>query len=138
VARIVVADDHELVRNGIKATLERHPHFEVCAVAGNGQETIDKVLELKPDLVILDLSMPVLSGFQAALKIRKAAPTVKILILSIHDASMVEQISHLVGANAFLGKSASEEEFISTLNSILEGNAALFQFRPKKPSPVAD
>jgi DNA-binding NarL/FixJ family response regulator len=137
-ARIVVADDHELVRNGIKATLERHPHFEVCAVAGNGQETIDKVLELKPDLVILDLSMPVLSGFQAALKIRRAAPAVKILILSIHDAPLVEQISHLVGAHAFLGKSASEQEFITTLNSILDGSPALFQIRERRPPPVVD
>jgi DNA-binding NarL/FixJ family response regulator len=122
-ARIVVADDHEMVRNGIEATLVGHPHLKVCGVAENGQEAIDRVLELMPDLIILDLSMPVLGGFQAALKIRHLAPAVKILILSIHDAHIIRQVSYLMGAHAYLPKSATGQELISTINSILEGNS---------------
>jgi two-component system nitrate/nitrite response regulator NarL len=131
-------DDHELVRNGLKATLENYPNLEVCGFAKNGQETVDRVLELKPDLVILDLSMPVLSGFQAALKIRRLAPAVKILILSIHDAPLVEQISQIVGAHAFLAKDVSEQVLISTLTSILDGSLAHLPIRTGRPSPAAD
>jgi two-component system nitrate/nitrite response regulator NarL len=122
VARIIVADDHELVRKGIKAALDGHPHLKVCGMAENGQEAIDKVLEHKPDLVILDLSMPILNGFQAALKIRHLAPAVKILILSIHDAHVVEQVSYLMGADAYLQKTATAQELLSTISSILDGN----------------
>ena len=124
-SRIVVADDHELVRSGIKATLDGHPRFNVCGLAENGQEAIDRVLELKPDLIILDLSMPVLSGFQAALKIRHLAPTVKILVLSIHEAVLVEQVAYLMGAHAYLRKRATGAELISVLNSILEETSVL-------------
>jgi DNA-binding NarL/FixJ family response regulator len=138
VARIVVADDHELVRNGIKATLEMYPQLEVCGLAKDGQETIARVLELRPDIVILDLSMPVLSGFEAALKIRKLAPAVKIVVLSILDAPLVEQISYVVGAHAFLSKSASVQDLVSTVTSILDGTFAILPARSRKPSVAPD
>lgn len=123
--RIVVADDHELMRNGIKATLDSDPHLTVCGMAKDGREAITKVLELKPDLVILDLSMPVLNGFQAILEIRRAAPAVRILILTVCDAQVVEQVSYLLGAHAYLKKNATGQELISAVNSILDGDPAL-------------
>jgi len=136
VARIVVADDQEVVRKGIEGTLDGHPHLKVCGRAVNGQEAIDIVLELKPDLVILDLSMPVLGGFQAALKIRQLAPAVKILIFSIHESQLIEQMCFLVGAHAYLRKSATGQDLISTINSVLnlDGNSHLLPTRAGQPS----
>jgi two-component system nitrate/nitrite response regulator NarL len=122
-ARIVIADDHELVRNGIQASLDGHPTLQVCGLASNGQETIDQVLELHPDLLILDLSMPVLSGYQVALKIRHLAPNVKIVVLSIHDGRLAEQVSYLMGAHGFLSKTATAQQLISTLASVLDGTS---------------
>jgi DNA-binding NarL/FixJ family response regulator len=75
-----------------------------------------------PDLVILDLNLPVHGGFQAASKIRQLAPSVKILIFSTHDAPLVEQLAHLMGAHAYLRKSAAGSELISTIWSALDGN----------------
>jgi DNA-binding NarL/FixJ family response regulator len=138
VTRILVVDDHELVRCGIQSTLENQFNFEICGIAVNGQEAIDKVLELKPDLVILDLSMPVLSGFQAALKIRYLAPAVKILIFSIHEAALVEQVAYLMGAHGYLRKSATSRELISTIRSVLEGNPAALPVGTGDPSSVPD
>ena len=129
-ARIVIADDHELVRNGIQASLDGHPTLHVCGLASNGQETIDQVLELHPDLLILDLSMPVLSGYQVALKIRHLAPSVKIVVLSIHDGRLAEQVSYLMGAHGFLSKTATAQQLIATLASVLDGTSQLSQDEP--------
>ena len=137
-ARIVVADDHEVVRKGIVGALDGHPHLKICGMAVNGQQAIDIVLALKPDLVILDLSMPVLGGFQAALKIRQSAPAVKILIYSIHEAILVEQICYILGVHAYLRKSATGQDLISTINSVLnlDGNSHLLPISAGQPSPT--
>ena len=124
-----------MVRSGIKSLLDGHPSLKVCGVAANGKEAIDKVLELEPDLVIMDLSMPLLSGFQAALKIRQQAPHVKILVLSIHEAAVAEQVARLMGAHAFLRKTATGQELISTISSIL-GTLSVPPVRERTTSPV--
>jgi YesN/AraC family two-component response regulator len=80
--RVVLADDHEMVRRGMRSIVDGHPPWTVCEEAENGQQAIDLVLELKPDLIVLDLSMPVMNGLQAAAKIRQLVPSTKILILS--------------------------------------------------------
>ncbi len=118
--RIVLADDHEVVRTGVRAMLEQQPGFAVCGVARNGQEVIDKVIELRPDLVILDLSMPLLSGFQAAIKIRQLIPAIKIFILTIHDTPLLKQVADLLNVDGYLPKTASREEIIAAVNSVLE------------------
>jgi DNA-binding NarL/FixJ family response regulator len=118
--RVVLADDHEIVRKGIRAIVDRHPPWTVCGEAENGQQAIDLVLELKPDLVVLDLSMPVMNGLQAAAKIRRLAPSTKILILSMHDSPQVEHQALAVGADAFLAKGASPDTFIRTVTTLLD------------------
>jgi DNA-binding NarL/FixJ family response regulator len=123
-ARIVIADDHEVVRSGIAALLDGQPGFDVCGMAINGQEAIDRVLELKPDLIILDVTMPILSGFQAARRIRNLVPRVKILVFSMHDAPVVGEVATLMGADAYLPKTVSREKLLSTVKSLLNGHAA--------------
>src|ERR1700730_15032006 len=118
--RVVLADDHEIVRKGIRAIINRHPPWTVCGEAENGQQAIDLVLELKPDLVVLDLSMPVMNGLQAAAKIRQLAPSTKILILSMHDSLQVEHQALAVGADAFLAKGASPDTFSHIVTTLLD------------------
>ena len=87
--RILIADDHEAVRKGVCAILSSRADVEVCGEAENGRETVEKANALKPDLIILDITMPVLSGFEAAREIRKTLPYVPILILSMHESSLL-------------------------------------------------
>lgn len=133
-ARIVLADDHEVVRRGIRTILERHPSFEVCGVATNGQEAVERVLEVKPDVIIMDLSMPVLSGFEATLKIRRQAPRTKIVVFSVHESAEVEQVAYLLGADAYVRKNSSLQDLVSTVNSILENPGRLPSNRAETPS----
>jgi DNA-binding NarL/FixJ family response regulator len=118
--RVVLADDHEVVRRGIRAIVNGHPPWTVCGEAENGQEAVDLVLELKPDLVVLDLSMPVMNGLQATARIRQLAPSTKILVLSMHDSAQVEQGALAAGADAFLTKGASTDTFIRTVTTLLD------------------
>jgi DNA-binding NarL/FixJ family response regulator len=117
--RVVLVDDHKIFRRGIRAIINGHSSWTVCGEAENGQQAIDLVVELKPDLVILDLSMPVMNGLQATTKIRQLAPSVKILILSMHDSPRAEREALAAGADAFLTKTASEDTFLHTVTTLL-------------------
>jgi DNA-binding NarL/FixJ family response regulator len=102
----------------IAAIFNGHPQWTVCGEAENGQQAIDLVLELKPDLVVLDLSMPV-NGLQAAASIRRLAPSTKILIFSMHNSPQIELEALASGADAFLTKTASADTFIRTATTLL-------------------
>src|ERR1700739_375202 len=83
--RILIVDDHHAARTTLRELLDWHS-FQVCGDAQNGKEAIEKVIELKPDIVLLDINMPVMSGITAATEIRRLAPSTKIVFLTIHDA----------------------------------------------------
>ena len=117
--RIVLADDHEVVRAGLKGVIARHEDWVVCGEAANGQEAVAQVLELRPDIVVLDVTMPIMSGIQAAISIRKAAPATKILILTTHDESIMLGMSAC--ADAYLSKNSSINKLIPTLTALLNG-----------------
>jgi DNA-binding NarL/FixJ family response regulator len=87
--RILIADDHEVARRGIRALLESHPGWEVCAEAKDGREAVDFAASTKPQLVLMDIGMPNLNGLEAARQILAAAPDVAILILTMHDSDNV-------------------------------------------------
>lgn len=103
--RVLVADDHEVVRAGVCKLLEGRPDLQVCGQAADGQQAIDQARELRPDLIILDITMPVMSGLAAAKEIRKILPDVPILFLSMHDARLLMETAKAVGAQGFIGKS---------------------------------
>ena len=117
--RILIVDDHDLVRAGLAALLNMH--WEVCGEAGNGIEAIEKVRELNPDLVLLDLSMPVMSGTQAAKAIRAISPNVKIIFLSMHDSPTVAELAKTVGADGFVSKHAPAKDFRAAVAAALDG-----------------
>ena len=102
--KILVVDDHEAVRRGVCAVVQTLPDVDVCGEAANGLEAIDKARELRPDLVILDVSMPVVDGFKAARLIKEILPETSILLLSMHDGSKLRNVAMSVGASGFVCK----------------------------------
>jgi len=99
--RVLIADDHELVRKGLGAIFSGEPGWTVCGEAANGQEAVDLVAKLHPDLVLLDITMPLMNGLTAAAKIRQLAPATKILIVSMHDSPVAAREALKAGADAF-------------------------------------
>jgi DNA-binding NarL/FixJ family response regulator len=118
-ARIVIADDHEIVRNGLRAMLEG-AGWQVCGEAENGEDAVRKVSELQPDLVILDIIMPVMNGLQAAQAIRELAPDIKIALFSLHDLTHFKNPSFAASADAYLMKTAPSERIVHTISQLLQ------------------
>jgi DNA-binding NarL/FixJ family response regulator len=117
-ARILIVDDHLLTRTAIRSLLNNHS-FDVCGEAQDGKEAIEKVVELEPDLVLLDISMPVMSGIKAAVEIRRIAPATKIVFFTNHDFPAVVEATRPL-SDGFVPKSAADAELISTLNRVVE------------------
>ena len=102
--RTLVVDDSDIIRKSIRTILEFRGDIEVCAEATNGREAITKVLEYQPDLVILDLTMPLMDGFTAAAELRKRLPQLPILLCSIHESPQVVKQAKQVGARGYVSK----------------------------------
>jgi DNA-binding NarL/FixJ family response regulator len=117
--KVLLVDDHELVRRGLKQVL-RGTRFEVCGEAENGQEGVEQTLKLKPDLVLLDMSMPIMTGLQAARAIRKTSPKTKILIVTIHSSAQMEREARASGADGYLTKMTDSDILLATMNSLFE------------------
>ena len=116
--RILVADDHEVVRHGLEDLLRTQPGWEVCAHASDGREAVDKAMQTTPDVAILDISMPTLNGLEAARQIRKAVPPAKVLILTMHES---ERLVHEVldtGAHGYLLKSEAGRELVAAVEAV--------------------
>lgn len=121
-ARILIADDNSVARTTIRALLDWHS-FQVCGEAKNGKEAIEKVMELKPDVILLDINMPELNGVKAAYEIRRVSPTTKIVFLTIHDTPGTKQVTKL-WSHGFVAKSAAGTELIPTLARLTENSEA--------------
>ncbi len=117
-ARILIADNNLAARITIRSLLDWHG-FQVCGEAQDGQEAIDQVLELKPDVVLLDINMPVMSGTLAALEIRRLSPDTKIIFLTIHEAPALINVLR-PWAHGFVSKSAAGIELIPTVSMLTE------------------
>ena len=105
VLRILVADDHDVVRRGMKALLEDQPGWEVCAEANTGRLAVEKVRQLKPDVAVLDVTMPELNGLEAARQILKLPHPPEVLILTMHDSDQIAQEVIKAGARGYILKS---------------------------------
>lgn len=123
--RILIADDHKMVRDGLAALLGMKKDLEVIGSVGNGQEAVEKALALKPNVVIMDLMMPIMDGVEATRKIRKSAPTVQILVLTTFGTS--DGIAHAIEAGALgaLMKSADHEELAEAIRKVAGGEQAI-------------
>ena len=119
--QVVLADDHALVRAGIRALLERIDSVEVVGEVGDGQQALDMIAELKPDVVLLDLTMPGLSGFEVLKETAEKFPTVNMIVLSVHDSEEYAFHALRSGAAGYLPKSAASVELEVALKRVASG-----------------
>jgi CheY-like chemotaxis protein len=117
--KILIADDHEAVRRGLRSAMVS-AGWDLCGEAIHGKDAVEKVEQLKPDLVILDLSMPVMNGLDAAREIRKKAPNVKIVGFTMHESQQVREQTSMIGFHALAAKSAPLGNLLATVKSVLE------------------
>jgi DNA-binding NarL/FixJ family response regulator len=117
--RVLIADDHESVRKGVCVILGTRGDIEVCGEASNGREAIDKAKELQPDLIILDITMPVLSGIDAAEVIRTALPHVPILFLSMHQSRQIVAEAKRIGVQGYVRKSEAATTLLNAVDAVL-------------------
>ncbi len=116
--RILVADDHDLMRRGLKSLLESHPGWSICAEAHTGREAVAKAEELKPDVVILDITMPELNGVEAARRILKASPNTEILVLSVHYSDQLIRDILEAGVRGYIVKSDSDRDLVIAVEAL--------------------
>jgi len=116
--RLLVADDHEIVRRGLQALLKAQPGWEVCAEASNGREAVEKTKALKPDIAILDLAMPELNGLEATRQIRKAMPNVEVIILTMHESEQVVREVLDAGARGYILKTDAGQDLVAAVDSV--------------------
>jgi len=116
--RILIADDHEALRRGLRSAL-LGAGWQVCGEAGDGKQAIEKAAELKPDLVLLDLSMPVMSGHEAAREILRNNPGMKIVVFTMHESQQVRDALNKIGVHALAVKSAPLSLLLDTIQTVL-------------------
>jgi two-component system CheB/CheR fusion protein len=135
-ARVLIADDHEIMRQGVRTLLASEVNWEICGEAMNGREAVEKTAQLSPDLVILDLNMPVLDGLAALREIVAKQPLAKVLVLTVHDSEGVIHEIFTAGAHGCLLKSQTAHDLVRAVKMVLSGQV----FRPdpastQKPEP---
>lgn len=117
--RILLADDHSLILDGIRGILA--DRYSVVASVDNGKDLVDAALELRPDLVVFDISLPILNGIDAAALIRKALPSTKLVCLSMHANEIYLRRALRAGASAYVLKSGASEELVNAVETVLKG-----------------
>jgi DNA-binding NarL/FixJ family response regulator len=123
--RVLIADDHEIVRHGISALVKTLSQFEVCGEATDGRIAVQKAKELKPDIVIIDIAMPQLNGLGATRQIMHERPSTKVLVLTMHDSEQVVREVLEAGARGYLLKSDAGRDLVTALDA-LQHNKTFF------------
>jgi two-component system, NarL family, response regulator LiaR len=123
--RLILADDHPLLRQALRNVLERYPDFEIVGEASNGEEVIELVTKLVPDVVILDINMPVINGIEATRRIKASHPDVAVLVLTVYD-----DIPHILGvieagAAGYLTKDVFGEDIVNAIRGVVAGETVL-------------
>jgi len=125
VLRILLADDHSFIREGLKGLIGKQSDMEVVGEANDGQEAVSKAAEYLPDIVVMDVTMPRMSGMQATKQIKKAHPRIKVLGLSMHEDTSYLRGLLEAGASGYVLKRSAPQELIQALRSVAEGNTYL-------------
>jgi DNA-binding NarL/FixJ family response regulator len=114
--RVLVVDDHDIVRMGLRGLAEAKGDWEICGEAADGKTGIAKALDLLPDVIIIDLTMPGMNGFETAMKIRSVAPEAKIILFSVNTLPVP---ARNVGADAFVSKASGVRELVATVERLM-------------------
>jgi len=123
--RILLADDHTLLRESLRSLLEREPDLVVVGEAEEGRAAVALACQLEPDVVVMDIAMPLLNGLEATRQIKRQCPRVKVLILTMHDNEEYIRQALEAGAMGYILKDAAAKELISAIRSIQRGEAVL-------------
>jgi DNA-binding NarL/FixJ family response regulator len=124
--RVLLADDHAVVRRGLRLVLDAEPDLEVVAEAGDGAEAIDKALQNDVDLAVLDVSMPRLTGIQAASELSRCRPDLRLLMLSMHDNEQYLYEALKAGASGYVLKSAADRDLVEACRATMRGEPFLY------------
>jgi DNA-binding NarL/FixJ family response regulator len=116
--RILVVDDHAVVRRGVRSLLESHDGWEVCGEATNGRDAVEQSRRLRPDVVVMDLSLPELNGLDATRQILKSAPGIEVLVLTMHHSEALARDVLQAGARGYVMKSDADENLIAAVDSL--------------------
>ncbi|HSZ53268.1 MAG TPA: response regulator transcription factor [Caulobacteraceae bacterium] len=129
--RILIADDHEIVRKGVRDVIEGHPGWQVCAEASDGQQALELALKEKPDIAVLDVTLPILNGIAVTQRLRKDQPHIRVLLFTMHDDDDTVSRGLAAGARGYVLKSDSESHLEAAIS-------ALGANRPYFSSPVSE
>ncbi len=130
--RVLIADDHAIVRDGLKAILETQSDIEVAGEAADGHEAVDQARQLKPDIIIMDLTMPGMGGLEATRRIKEESPDIKIMALTMHESD--EHFFQVInaGASGYFIKGGSSAELVAALRTVWQGDVFLYPSMAKK------
>lgn len=117
--RVIVVDDHAVIRRGVQGILHSFPEWELCGEAENGEEGVKLAQSVKPEVVIMDVSMPGLNGLEATRIIHQLLPDTKILLLTLHSSTELVRSAFRAGARGYVLKSDAEQELVRALNIVL-------------------
>lgn len=121
--RILIADDHSIVRKGLRSTLEEEPDYKVVGEAANGREAVRIAEQLVPDVAIVDIGMPQLNGIEATNQIQKLSPKTRVLILSMHSDETYILRALTAGAKGYLLKDTAENDILAAVHAVVQGKA---------------
>lgn len=137
--RVVIADDHSIVRRGLRAILSAEPSLQIVGETTSGRETVERVLAARPDVLILDLSMPDLDGIAVIESVKPRLPEVKILILTVHEDQELLRAALQAGASGYILKRAAESELVAAIRRVLRDelyvDPSMVQMLRSEPGP---
>jgi|HubBroStandDraft_2_1064218.scaffolds.fasta_scaffold1192890_1 DNA-binding NarL/FixJ family response regulator len=118
---VLIVDDNALIRSGVRRILETSSTWTVCGEAENGRGAMNLAEELKPDVIVMDMSMPGIDGLEATQSIKSSLPNAKVLLLTVHISKQLAEIAFRAGVNGYLVKAATRQELIRALDTICQG-----------------
>ena len=119
-ARILLADDHEIVRRGLRNLIEDRPEWSICCEAADGRKAVDEAMRAKPDIVVMDIAMPRMNGLEAARRIVDKLPRTEVLILTMHESKQLIQDVLKSGARGYILKSDAGKDLIAGIEALLD------------------
>lgn len=123
IARILIADDHEMMRTVLRHLIDSHEGWQVCSEARNGGEAVAKAADLHPDVIILDLAMPIMDGVQAAREIVRNMPNAKIVMFTLHSSAELEKAAGQVGIKRVISKARDGKTLLQAIEEVLAEGA---------------
>jgi DNA-binding NarL/FixJ family response regulator len=119
--RILIADDHDVLRRGIRTMLESDPDLEVCGEAVDGKEALEKTIAQAPDLLILDINMPIMNGLDVLRQVVRYQPKTKVLAFSVHDSKQIVEEILAAGAHGYVSKATAGQHLVHEVRALLNG-----------------